>query len=191
LKTLLKSKSFWENVAIIIFAVLLFIGLRYSIGSYFVAGPSMENTFQNNERILMDKLVYKFHAPQRGDVIAFHPPIQSTAPFIKRIIGLPGEKVEIKNGMVTIIKADGSHFTLQEPYIKQTPAYNYTSIVIPANEYFVLGDNRNNSEDSHYGWLVSRSQIIGKAWITIWPPGLWGASRNYTQPASVVTTAVN
>ena len=139
----------------------------------------------------MDKLVYKFRAPQRGDVIAFHPPIQSKAPFIKRIIGLPGEKVEIKNGTVTITEADGSHFTLQEPYIKQAPAYSYTSIVIPANEYFVLGDNRNNSEDSHYGWLVSRSQIIGKAWITIWPPGLWGGVRNFTQPASVVTTAVN
>jgi signal peptidase I len=55
----------------------------------------------------------------------------------------------------------------------------------------VLGDNRNNSEDSHYGWLVSRNEIIGKAWISIWPPGLWGAGHNYTQPASVITTAAN
>ena len=191
LKKLLKSKAFRENVALVIFAVALFFGLRLVIGPYYISGPSMENTFQNNERILLDKLVYKFHTPQRGDVIAFHPPIPSTAPFIKRIVGLPGEKVEIKNGTVTIIKADSSHFTLEEPYIRQAPAYSYISIVIPANEYFVLGDNRNNSEDSHYAWLVSRNEIIGKAWISIWPPGLWGGGHNYSQPASVVTTAVN
>jgi len=99
----------------------------------------MENMLQVNERVLVDKLAYKFSTPQRGDIIVFHPPFPSPAPFIKRVIGLPGEKVEISNGKVTIVKADGSILTLNEPYIKQPPAYNYTSAVIPANEYFVLG----------------------------------------------------
>ena len=194
LKKLLKSKAFWENTAIVIFAVLLFFGFRAVIQPYYISGPSMENTFQNNERLLLDKLVYKFHAPQRGDIIAFHapnPPITITSPLIKRVIGLPGEQVVIQNGEVTIIEPDGSHFTLDEPYIKQAPIYSYTSIVIPANEYFVLGDNRNDSTDSHYGWLVSRNEIIGKAWLNIWPPSLWGWARNFTQPASLVTTTVN
>jgi signal peptidase I len=191
LKKLFKSKSFRENIAIVPFAVLLFFGFRAVIQPYYISGPSMENTFQNNERLLLDKLVYKFHAPQRGDIIAFHPPVASTEPYIKRIIGLPGEQVVIQNGTVTIYVADSSHFTLDEPYIKQPPDYNYTSIVIPANEYFVLGDNRNNSTDSSHGWLVSRNEIIGKAWLNIWPVSLWGWAGNFRQPASVVATTVN
>ena len=194
MKKLFRSKAFWENMAIVIFAVLLFFGLCAVIQPYYISGPSMENTFQNNERILLDKLVYKFHAPQRGDIIAFHapnPPITTTTPLIKRIIGLPGEQVIIKKGVITIVEANGSHFILQEPYIKELFTYSYNSGVIPPNEYFVLGDNRDISEDSHYGWFVSRNEIIGKAWLDYWPPSLWGWAHNFTQPASVVTTTVN
>ena len=194
MKKLFKSKAFWENVAIVIFAVLLFFGLRYSIGSYYISGASMELNYMPNERLLFDKLVYKFHAPQRGDIIAFHapnPPITTTTPLIKRIIGLPGEQVVIKKGIITIIEANGSHFILQEPYIKEPFTYSYSSGVIPPNEYFVLGDNRDISEDSHYGWFVSRNEIIGKAWLDYWPLSLWGWAHNFTQPASIVTTTVN
>ena len=144
----------------------------------------MENMLQVNERVLVDKLAYKFSTPQRGDIIVFHPPFRSPAPFIKRVIGLPGEKVEISNGKVTIVKADGSILTLNEPYIKQPPAYNYTSAVIPANEYFVLGDNRNNSEDSHFGYLASRSELIGRAWLDIWPFKYFGLAHNYAKYAA-------
>lgn len=116
----------------------LFIGLRLTIQTCIVDGPSMENTFQNGERILVNKLAYKFNSPQTGDVVIFHPPFSSTAPFIKRIVGLPGERVEILNGTVKIIKPDGSIVTLTEPYIKETPDYNYTSPVINPKEYFGL-----------------------------------------------------
>ncbi len=191
LKKIFKSKEFREDVAIILFAVLLFFGLRLVIGSYYVSGPSMEPNYVPNERILFDKLAYDFGTPQRGDIVYFHPPIPSTAPFIKRIIGLPGEQVVIKKGVVTIIEPNGSHFILQEPYIKEPFTYSYNSGVIPPNEYFVLGDNRDISEDSHYGWFVARDEIIGKAWLNIWPPGMWGLAPNYRQPATVVTTTVN
>jgi signal peptidase I len=191
MKKLFRSKSFWENILVVLIAVLLFIGLRLTIQSSVVDGQSMENTFQNGERVLVDKLAYKFSAPQRGDVIIFHPPIPSASPFIKRVIGLPGERVEIENGTVTVVKPDGSTIVMDEPYIRQSPNYDYTSMVIPPNEYFVLGDNRNASEDSHFGWFVSSNEIIGKAWLCIWPLHKWGWADNYRQPASVTTTAAN
>ena len=175
-----------------IFAVLLFIGLRLTVQDYVVISSSMENTLQVNERILVDKLVYKFGTPQRGDIIVFHapnPPINTTIPLIKRIIGLPGEKVEISDGTVKIFKADGSILTLNEPYIKQPSAYTYNSIVIPSNEYFVLGDNRNNSDDSHYGYLVTRSEIVGKAWLCIWPLRFFGLAPNYSHYNTAAATS--
>jgi signal peptidase I len=190
-KTLVMSRSFWETVVIILIAIALFVGLRLTIQTYIVDGPSMEPNYRTNERILVDKIAYQFHTPQRGDIIIFQPPITSTVPFIKRVIGLPGEIVEIKNGTVYIHKTDGSIITLQEPYVKEPFSYSYTSSVIPENEYFVLGDNRNISEDSHYGWFASRDKIIGKAWISIWPPHLWGLAPTYRQPSTVSSTAGN
>ena len=94
MKKILKSKSFWENVFIVIFAVVLFIGLRLTIQDYEVTSSSMENTLQVSERVLVNKLAYKFGTPQRGDIIVFHPPFSSPAPFIKRVIGLPGERLK-------------------------------------------------------------------------------------------------
>jgi len=90
-----------------------------------------------------------------------------------------------------VVKQDGSTIILNEPYIRESPNYDYTSAVIPPNEYFVLGDNRNDSEDSHFGWFVSRNEIIGKAWLCIWPLHKWGWADNYRQPAAVTTTAAN
>ena len=178
-------KSFYETLIIVLLAAAVFIGLRFTIQTYIVNGPSMESNYRNNEWIIVEKLAYKFTKVQRGDIIVFQPPISSTKPFIKRIIGLPGETVEIQNGIVDIHKADGGIITLQEPYIKEPFSSSCTSTVIPYGEYFVMGDNRNNSTDSRYGWLVSSDKIIGKAWISIWPPKLWGLAPIYRQPPPV------
>ncbi len=179
IKTFIMSKSFYETLIVILIAVALFVGLRLTIQTYIVYGPSMEPNYWEDEWIIVNKLAFKFHAPQTGDIIVFQPPIYSTNTIIKRIIGLPGESVEIKNGTVYVHKTDGSIITLQEPYIKETFSTNYRSPIIPENEYFVMGDNRNNSSDSRSGWLVSRDKIIGKAWVSIWPPHLWGVAANY------------
>jgi len=184
-------KIIYQNIIIVLIAAAVFVGLRFTIQTYIVNGPSMEPNYRNNEWIIVDKLAYKFSTVRRGDIIVFHPPISSTKPFIKRIIGLPGETVEIQNGTVDILKADGSTITLQEPYIKEPFSSNYTSTVIPPNEYFVMGDNRNHSTDSRYGWLVSGDKIIGKAWISIWPPKWWGLAPIYRQTSRVTGNAEN
>ena len=189
MKKLFMSRDFWETIVIILIAVAIFVGLRISIQTYIVYGPSMQPNYLEEEWIIVDKLAYKLHAPQTGDIIIFQPPISSTKPFIKRIIGLPGETVEIKDGTVYVHKTDGRIITMREPYIKEPFFSNYNSGVIPANEYFVMGDNRNNSSDSRGGWLVSRDKIIGKAWISIWPPHLWGLAPTYRQPAISTSTA--
>jgi signal peptidase I len=146
----------------------------------------MEPHYWQSEWIIVNKLAYKFKAPQRGDIIVFQPPIPSPIPFIKHIIGLSGETVEIKDGVVYVNETDGNVVTLQESYIKEPFFTNYTSTVVPANEYFVMGDNRNNSYDSRYGWFISREKIRGQAWLSIWPPRLWGLAPNYRQLITIV-----
>lgn len=190
LKTFFSSRTFWETALVILFAVVLFVGLRVSIQSYIVYGPSMENNYHQDEWIIVNKLDYKFHDPQRGDIIVFQPPVASSKPYIKRIIGLPGERVVIKNGVTYVTGTDGAVIRLDEPYIKSAAEFtsNYDSGVIPPNDYFVMGDNRANSTDSRYGWFASRDKIIGEAWISIWPPHLWGTAPYFRQPASATIT---
>jgi len=138
----------------------------------------MEPGFEEGQRLLINKVVYKFYEPERGDVIVFHPTNNRRADYIKRIIALPNESVEIKDGEV-YIHQNGKVSVLAEPYIKEPPSRDFRGDIIPEDEYFVLGDNRNNSNDSRNGWTVRRQNIIGKAWLKIWPPGEWGLVPNY------------
>ena len=176
-----------EILVISITGVVIFIGLQTTVQSFIVIGSSMEPSFQNGQRLLVNKTVYKFHEPERGDVIVFHLPDNQKVDYIKRIIALPGDTVEIKTGTVYIYK-NGEVFPLDEhTYTKDQPSYTLQQYKIPENSYFVLGDNRNNSNDSHNDWVVPRQKIIGKAWLTIWPPNDWGLAANYpleTQIAS-------
>ena len=172
-----------DILAPILLAVAIFFLLHTFVPSYVIASPSMVPSLQVNQRILVNKIVYNFHEPERGDIITFYPQGDREAiPYIKRIIGLPGETVEIKQGVVYIHKEDGTVLPLDEPYIKESPGQPYYGDAIPDNEYFVLGDNRNNSSDSRTGWTVKREDIIGKAWISIWPPQEWGLAPNYSSP---------
>jgi signal peptidase I len=112
--------------------------------------------------------------PQRGDVIIFQAPTETNEDFIKRVIGLPGDTLEVKNGAVYV-----NGVKLDEPYVAQEPTYTMPKTTIPAGDYFVMGDNRNHSNDSHNGWLVARDEIHGKAWLSSWPPSLWGVVPSY------------
>jgi signal peptidase I len=168
-------KSFLREVLITtILAVIVFLGARATIQTYIVIMTSMEPNFHEGERVVVNKAAYFFGEPQRGDVVIFVAPNQQQDDFIKRVIGLPGDTVEIKSKAVYI-----NGVPLDEPYIKSAPLYTMSKMVVPDKSYFVMGDNRNNSNDSHYGWYLPRSNLIGKAWLTTWPPRDWGVVTHY------------
>jgi signal peptidase I len=162
---------------IILIAVAVFVLLRLTVQSYTVVMSSMEPNFEEGDCIMVNKVCYRSSDPQRGEVIIFDPPFSSQYPFIKRVIGLPGETVEIKEGRVFI---DG--IPLEEEYIMEPPNYTMPAQEIPESEYFVLGDNRNNSNDSHTSWTVPRDNIIGRAWFIYWPPSRLRLAKHYSYP---------
>jgi signal peptidase I len=162
-----------EVVALAI-AIFLFIYLLI-LQPHKIKGASMEPNYHDREYLLTDKVTYRFNEPERGDVIVFEPPlpnIQENGEYIKRIIGLPGESVMIKDGSVYI---NGK--LLEENYLR---ANGYTenkhfakegeTIVIPKDNYFVLGDNREYSSDSREWGFVPKENITGRAWVIYWPP---------------------
>jgi signal peptidase I len=168
-------RLFKEFLITLLIAIVIFIGLQISIKSFEVFNVSMQPTYYEGDLIIVNKLAYHFENPKRGEVIVLYAPgsdarpvldlffTQHTTQFIKRIVGLPGDSVEIMNQQVFV-----NGIALTEPYIKEPPKYFYPEQVIPAGKYFVLGDNRNNSNDSHTGWLVPRDDIIGKVWFRYW-----------------------
>lgn len=154
-------------------AVVIFVAARQTIQTYEVFQTSMEPNFHDGQRVVVNKAVYFWGEPERGDVIVFNSPV-SDDDYIKRVIGIPGDTVEIKGGKVYI-----NGVALDEPYVAEAPAYSYPLTDIPEGMYFVLGDNRNHSNDSHRDWLVEEDAIHGKAWLSTWPPDLWGVVPDY------------
>jgi signal peptidase I len=165
----------------VLIAVAVFAVLRLTVQSYTVVMSSMEPNFLQGDCIMVNKVTYHSSGPQRGQVIVFNPPPpneESRYPFIKRVIGLPGDTVEIRDGKVFVNRTALD----EDEYIQERPDYTMAAIVVPENEYFVLGDNRNNSSDSHLGWTVPRNNIIGKAWFTYWPPSRLSVAKHYSYP---------
>lgn len=130
-----------------------------------VYGQSMEPTLHTDQRIVVEKLSYKFHPPQRGDVVVLRLPQDPSELLIKRVVGLPGEMLSIHDGRVWI---DGQ--PLDEPYLSQTTFGDRAPQVIPEDHIFVMGDNRGFSNDSRSFGLVPYDNIIGRAWFSYWPP---------------------
>ncbi|MCB8943773.1 MAG: signal peptidase I [Ardenticatenaceae bacterium] len=152
-----------ETLLLTFFIFWLVNGL---IGRYRIDGSSMNPTLVDGEYLIINNLSYYLDEPQRGDVIVFRHP-NNELNLIKRVIGLPGDTVEIKDGQVIV-----NGVVLDEPYIKAAPNYNGRWDV-PEDNYFVLGDNRNNSSDSHSWSYLPEGNIIGKAEVIYWPPQEW------------------
>jgi signal peptidase I len=131
-----------------------------------VEGQSMEPNLHTNQRLVVEKVSYRFHGPQRFDVVVIKVPSQGDELLIKRIVGLPGETVEIHDGQVYI-----NGVLLDEPFTsEQTRPGRYARITVPPLHVFVLGDNRNHSNDSRSFGPVPIENIVGRAWISYWPP---------------------
>lgn len=162
-----------DILQVLFFSFVFSWGLRATVvDARVVPTPSMLPTIQLQDRLVVEKLSFKFSDIKRGDVVVFRPPSnidQSGQDWVKRVIGLPGEKVEIKDGKVFINEKE-----LTELYELEKPNYTFGPIVVPEGSLFVLGDNRNNSYDSHYWGALSNQNIVGKVFIRYWPLNRFG-----------------
>jgi signal peptidase I len=178
--------KFFRDIIAPILVGLAFLALfQVTVGSFKVYGSSMLPGIEQGDYILVSKATYFFNKPQRGDIIVLHSPQDPNTDLIKRIIAVPGDTVEIRDNTLLLNDAP-----LVEPYILETFHYLMLSQEIPADHYFVLGDNRNNSADSRRGWTLPRENIVGKAWITYWPPYRWSLMEHYTLNAGTQAAKV-
>jgi signal peptidase I len=167
-----------DVVETLILSIVLFAAINAVSARIRVDGASMEPTLQSGEFVIVNKLAYLFGEPTTGDVIVFHFPRDQDQEYIKRIIGMPGDRVEIKNGEVYV-----NDRVLDEDYIAASPVYE-DILDVPGDSLIVLGDNRNNSSDSHNWGPVPLDYVIGKATFVYWPPTEWGVLNQPTVSAA-------
>lgn len=155
-----------EVVQIAVFALAIILPVRYFlIQPFIVKGASMEPNFYDNEYLIVDEITYRFRDPVRGEIVVFRPPNHEEQYYIKRIIGLPGETIEVRNGKVTLINDEYPNgTTLQETYIDEV-TQGRERVMLGEDEYFLLGDNRDASLDSRYFGAVTREHIVGRVWV--------------------------
>ena len=186
-----------ELIETFVLALLIFLVVRAALQNFRVEGSSMDPVLHDGQYLIVNKAIYThinldtiskflpfidpgddpvrylFRRPQRGDVIVFRFPGNPERDFIKRIIAEPGDTVEVREGTVYV---NGGR--LEEPYITSHPTYTYGPAEVPPKQYFVLGDNRNNSYDSHVWGFLPEENVIGQAWLSYWPKDEWGLVEN-------------
>ncbi len=162
-----------DVIEAVVLAAVLFLVLQFALQNTIVEGASMEPNLVDRQWLLVNKLAYRLGEPQRGDVIVFHSPDQPGKDFIKRIVALPGETVEMEAGRILV---DGR--LLEEPWQPWSDDSNYGPYPVPEGQVFVLGDNRARSNDSRTwsgaGGGLEVDRIVGKAWLSVWPREVWG-----------------
>jgi len=168
------AKSFvWETLKVIIIALAIIIPVRYYlIQPFYVKGASMEPNFYDHEYLIIDEISYRFNAPRRGEVIVFKYPKDTSGFFIKRIIGLPNERIRISDGKITIYSPRNPQGVVldENKYLdKDLETLGSIDITLAPNEYYVLGDNRMSSLDSRRFGPLESKYIVGKVWVRGWP----------------------
>jgi len=162
-------KKLWEYAQVLVVALVLALVLKATVVEAFVVPTSsMEPTIQIGDRFFSNKVTYRFHPPRSGDIVIFAPPSSATEnqdiPFVKRVIGVEGDLIEIRDGNLYL-----NDRTMEEKYIKETPRYHYGPMKVPKDSLFVLGDNRNNSHDSHAWGFVPVKNVKARAMLRFWP----------------------
>lgn len=161
----------WEVTKIVIIALVIVVPIRYFLFQpFFVKGQSMEPNFENGDYLIVDELSFRFRDPQRGEVVVFKYPNNLSQRYIKRMIGLPGETVEIKDGKIILFDQEGGRVLDESDYLSssiQTPGD--IRVTLAENEYFVLGDNRYASSDSRRWGSLPREDIVGRVVLRAWP----------------------
>jgi len=157
----------WEIAKIVVISLLIVVPIRYFIFQpFFVKGQSMEPTFENGDYLIIDEISYKFRAPQRGEVIVFKYPEDPSQRYIKRIVGLPGETIEIKNGKILIFEDNQEQILNESDYLSGNSIFvNYPRTSLSPDEYFALGDNRGST----WWGVIPRANIIGRVFLRAWP----------------------
>ena len=162
----------WETVKVVIISLAIIIPVRYFlVQPFFVKGASMEPTFDDGNYILIDEISYRFKTPERGDIVVFRYPLDKSQFFIKRVVGLPGDTVEIKNDKVTIFNQQNTNgLVLKEPYLSPDQhTLGNIKVRLDDNDYYVLGDNRLKSSDSRFWGPVNKSLITGRVFFRALP----------------------
>ncbi len=171
----------WETFRVLIISLIIIIPVRYFlVQPFFVKGASMENTFHDGEYILIDEISYRFRDPVRGDITVFRFPQDQSQFFIKRVVGLPGETIQVKNNTVTVFSESYPNgVVLKEPYLsEQQVTLGDVRLALGENEYFVMGDNRLRSSDSRSWGVLPREMITGRVFFRAWPFNKFGAFKD-------------
>lgn len=194
-----------EMLETVIFALLVFLVVQAVSRNYKVQSISMQPNLYEGQYVVVNRVVYvdgelietlkkaldrfplgarvinsMFHAPQRGDVLVFVPVSNTKPDLIKRVIGIAGDKVELRQGTLYI-----NDQPINEPYIRAAPGQNYGPVVVGEGQLFVMGDNRGNSSDSRVFGMLPMSHVVGQAWLRYWPPRDWGLIRHYDLAAQL------
>jgi signal peptidase I len=166
-----------EIIETALLTAIIFLIVNAAIGRFRIESVSMLPNLHEGEYVIVDKVSYLLHPPERGDIIVFTRPNQPD--LIKRVIGLPGDLIEIRGGRVHI-----NGVALDEPYLAEPINQSMAAQQVAPDHYFVMGDNRNNSSDSRLFGAIVPSQIVGRAWIIYWPPPNWQIVPRYTYAAA-------
>lgn len=174
----IRESTIWETIKVVIISLAIVIPIRYFlVQPFFVRGASMVPNFDNGQYLIIDEISYRFEEPRRGDVVVFKYPLNPGQHYIKRIIGLPGETVEIKNGSVIIYSPDSASGRVLDESVYLPDSVVTLSdmrVRLSESEYFVLGDNRMASSDSRQWGALEQGYIVGRVWVRAWP---WSAAK--------------
>lgn len=171
-----RSNLLREIIETVLLTAIIFLIVNAATGRFRIEGSSMEPNLHDGEYVLIDKVSFMLHLPERGDVVVLVRPGERD--YIKRVIGLPGDTVEIRGGQAVV-----NGVILEEPYITQPIRVDLAARQVEPDRYFVMGDNRNNSSDSRSFGTIAAKDIVGRAWLVYWPPSDWAAVPHYTYAA--------